>query len=178
MEQSSNPTVPEEDKFTEESLGVPSKAELKERLSSENLWQCTSEDSKGEKEEEFQAWLYTHFQMTLENALRLINREDVDESKPFEFKYEGRAMIKQLLDELQNQNDGKDSSAKELAKAICLKYLGVTYMDCEELADSQELLSQALKIFDNLALELKLRYLNDVVDCYNTIGIVHCNRGA
>lgn len=24
---------------------------------------------------------------------------------------------------------------------------------------------------------MKLRYLNDVVDCYNTIGIVHCNRG-
>lgn len=41
----------------------------------------------------------------MENALRLINKEEgVDESKPFEFKYEGRAMIKQLIDDLKDQN--------------------------------------------------------------------------
>jgi hypothetical protein len=73
----------------------------------------------------------------MEEALKLINKEDgIDESKPYEFKYQGRAVLKTLLNQLQGMNEGQDSVAKQAAKALALKYMGSACMDCEEMSDA------------------------------------------
>lgn len=153
-----NPIVAEEEK----GLGLPDKAEIQEKLKDENYWKATTVKAESSDAIDFQVWLYTHYQSEMEDALSLILKEVKDESKPFEFKYEGRDKLKKLIEDLQAQDGGQESVAKSTAKAIVLKHLGVATMDCEELSDAQTLLIQALAIFNELPLENKLRYINEI----------------
>lgn len=117
-------------------------------------------------------WLMTDFQDALYQSTEL-SEKLADETKPFEYKYQARTLLKTLKERLAAQGPS-DSVLFKLAECIIDFKLGVNFFDSEEFHDAENHLTEALNKF---VPSLRSRQLNLLQDMYNHLGITHCNRG-
>jgi len=151
---------------------------------------------------EFKVFLYTKYQQTLDSADQ-ISKKLADETKPFEYKYQARAILESLMskdvasfennpiirEKINSLNVHEDSKVSEIAeetdqdlinltiiKGQIYYILGINYFESEEYTESDKNLRVALQYLNTLPKNVKFLHINMIQDIYNNLGIIHCNR--
>ena len=133
-------------------------------------------ESVKEFNEEVNKWV-ARFDKDFKEAVRLMGLPAADEKKPFEEKYQARALLEALTKDLEGKQEWLDQSMLiRCGKATILNKLGTNYYDAEEISQSERHNQQALTIWLTVSKGMQLRFTAQILDTYNGIGIVLANR--
>ena len=135
------------------SIIVPTKEhplKVQAELADDLFWGKVNEENKEEQEaevvvtesvkefnEEVKAFA-TRFDKDFKEASRLMGLAAADEKKPFEEKYQARALLEAMTKDLEGKQEWLDQSMLiKCAKALLLNKLGSNYYDAEEISMSE-----------------------------------------
>ena len=108
-----------------------------------------------------------------------MDKIEEDESRPFDFKYAARDILKKTLNDLNlSKRVWQHSEVMKLALVNLLFKLGVNYFDSEEYSDAEAYLTKAVELYNELEPSLSQRFVNLYQDMQNHLGITYCNRGS
>jgi tetratricopeptide (TPR) repeat protein len=119
-----------------------------------------------------EVFLRTEFQRQLEHVERLMT-EDADPAKPYEYKYQARALIEALRD---NPLLNEESDSSVVARAILEYLLGVNHFETEEITRSGTHYAKAFELITKVSPEMQFRHLTTLQDLLNALGIHKCNQ--
>ena len=120
------------------------------KLADDLFWEKVNEENKEESEaevvvtesvkefnEEVKKFV-TRFDKDFKEASRLMGLAAADEKKPFEEKYQARALLEAMTKDLEGKQEWLDQSMLiKCAKALLLNKLGSNYYDAEEISMSE-----------------------------------------
>ena len=94
-------------------------------------------ESVKEFNEEVKKWV-ARFDKDFKEAVRLMGLPAADEKKPFEEKYQARALLEAMTKDIEGKQEWLDQSMLiKCAKATILNKLGTNYYDAEEISQSE-----------------------------------------
>mmetsp|Transcript_28882 Transcript_28882/g.51478 ORF Transcript_28882/g.51478 Transcript_28882/m.51478 type:complete len:551 (-) Transcript_28882:130-1782(-) len=119
-----------------------------------------------------EVFLRTEFQRQLERVEQLMG-EDADPAKPYEYKYQARALIEELS---ANSLLSQDSDISKAAQAFLEYLLGLNYFETEEITRSGIHYSKAFDLITQVSPQMQYKHLTTIQDLLNALGIHKCNQ--
>ena len=117
--------------------------------------------------------LLTQFQTSFESALDLFIKQ-ASEEKPFEYKYESRAILEKIIND-QFLCIEPENELKKTIRIVINYNLALNYLETEENTEADKYLNKTLELLSNLDKNNE-KFGNILQDIYNNLGYLSINR--